>query len=474
MHNLQQFYINGEWVKPTEREVLDVYNPATDQVVSQICLGTADDVDLAVAAANQAFISFSQTSKAERIALLERILQAYDERKADLIAATTEEMGAPVGLSSQAQVPAGYNHIQVALKLLQKHDFDEVIGSTRIVKEPIGVCGLITPWNWPLNQIACKVAPAIAAGCTMVLKPSEVAPRTAHIFAEIMHAAGVPAGVFNLVDGLGAEVGEALSAHPRIDMISFTGSTQAGKKVSVAAAENLKRVSLELGGKSAAIVLDDADIDKVVSRCVKAVMSNSGQSCNAQTRLLVPQQSLAQAERVAEQTANAIRVGSPTNEKTVMGPVVSQQQWQRVQDLIQQALTAGAKLVAGGLGKPEQCSEGCYVKPTVFSEVTTSMQIAQEEVFGPVIAIMPYATEEEAIRIANDSIYGLSGGVYSADLDRAEAVAAQMRTGMVHLNGATVDGRVPFGGYKQSGNGREWGHYGMEEFMETKAIMGSE
>lgn len=474
MHNLQQFYINGEWVKPTEREVLDVYNPATDQVVSQICLGTAADVDLAVAAANQAFISFSQTSKDERIALLERILQAYDERKADLIAATTEEMGAPLGLSSQAQVPAGYNHIQVALKLLQKHDFDEVIGSTQIVKEPIGVCGLITPWNWPLNQIACKVAPAIAAGCTMVLKPSEVAPRTAHIFAEIMHAAGVPAGVFNLVDGLGAEVGEALSAHPRIDMISFTGSTQAGKKVSVAAAENLKRVSLELGGKSAAIVLDDADIDKVVSRCVKAVMSNSGQSCNAQTRLLVPQQSLAQAERVAEQTANAIRVGNPADEKTVMGPVVSQQQWQRVQSLIQQALTAGAKLVAGGLGKPEQCSEGCYVKPTVFSEVTTSMQIAQEEVFGPVIAIMPYATEEEAIRIANDSIYGLSGGVYSADLDRAKAVAAQMRTGMVHLNGATVDGRVPFGGYKQSGNGREWGHYGMEEFMETKAIMGSE
>ena len=474
MHNLQQFYINGEWVKPSEREVLDVYNPATNHVVSQICLGTAADVDLAVAAANQAFISFSQTSKDERIALLERILQAYDERKADLIAATTEEMGAPVGLSSQAQVPAGYNHIQVALKLLQKHDFEEVIGTTRIVKEPIGVCGLITPWNWPLNQIACKVAPAIAAGCTMVLKPSEVAPRTAHIFAEIMHTAGVPAGVFNLVDGLGAEVGEALSAHPRIDMISFTGSTQAGKKVSVAAAENLKRVSLELGGKSAAIVLDDADIDKVVSRCVKAVMSNSGQSCNAQTRLLVPQQSLAQAERVAEQAANAIRVGNPTNEKTVMGPVVSQQQWQRVQGLIQQALTAGAKLVAGGLGKPEQCSEGCYVKPTVFSEVTTSMQIAQEEVFGPVIAIMPYATEAEAISIANDSIYGLSGGVYSADLDRAKAVAAQMRTGMVHLNGATVDGRVPFGGYKQSGNGREWGHYGMEEFMETKAIMGSE
>ncbi|WP_415900567.1 aldehyde dehydrogenase family protein [Neptuniibacter sp. QD48_11] len=472
MNDLKKFYINGEWIKSSGNDVLDVFNPATNEVVSQISLGNNDDVDLAVDAAVAAFASFSQTSKEERVALLQRIITEYEKRAEALVEATTEEMGAPLGLSRQAQVPAGLGHFKAALSLLKKHDFTEVIGSTRIVKEPIGVCGLITPWNWPLNQITCKVAPAIAAGCAVVLKPSEIAPRTAHIFADIMHAAGVPSGVFNLIDGTGAAVGAALSAHPKIDMISFTGSTEAGKQVSIAAAANLKKVSLELGGKSAAIVLDDADFSKVISRCVRAVMGNSGQSCNAQTRLLVPESRLKETIEIAKKTADLIVVGDPQSEETVMGPVVSELQWQRVQALIQKGMDEGAELVAGGIGLPEGCSLGCYVKPTVFAGVTPDMTIAQEEIFGPVVSIMTYRSEEEAVAIANDSIYGLSGGVYSSDLERAKSIAAQMRTGMVHLNGAPVDIKAPFGGYKQSGNGREWGLYGIEEFMETKAILG--
>jgi acyl-CoA reductase-like NAD-dependent aldehyde dehydrogenase len=364
-------------------------------------------------------------------------------------------------------------HIKVALSVLKKTDFSETVGTATIVKEPVGVCGMITPWNWPLNQITCKVAPALAAGCTMVLKPSELAPRTAHIFAEILHEAGVPAGVFNLVDGDGPVVGAALSAHPKIDLISFTGSTQAGKQVSIAAAANLKKVSLELGGKSAAIVLDDADFNKVIKHSVKGVMGNTGQSCNAKTRLLVPQARLAETIEIARAAAESIQVGDPMVEGTQMGPVVSKLQWDRVQALIQKGIDEGAVLVAGGTGLPDNLGAGCYVKPTVFAEVTPQMTIAREEIFGPVVSIMTYDSEEEAIAIANNSIYGLSGGVYSADLERAKAVAAQMRTGMVHINGAPVDARVPFGGYKQSGNGREWGRYGMEEFMETKALLGS-
>jgi len=472
MNELKKFYINGEWIKPSGNEVLDVFNPATNEVVSQISLGNSDDVDLAVEAAVAAFPSFSQTSKEERVALLQRIITEYEKRAEALVEATTEEMGAPVGLSRQAQVPAGLGHFKATLSLLKKHDFTEVIGSTRIVKEPIGVCGLITPWNWPLNQITCKVAPAIAAGCTVVLKPSEIAPRTAHLFAEIMHAAGVPKGVFNLIDGTGPAVGAALSAHPKIDMVSFTGSTEAGKQVSIAAAANLKKVSLELGGKSAAIVLDDANFAKVIPRCVRAAMGNSGQSCNAQTRLLVPESRLDETIEIAKKTVDSIVVGDPQSEETVMGPVVSELQWQRVQNLIQKGIDEGAELVSGGEGLPEGCSSGCYVKPTVFAGVTPDMTIAQEEIFGPVVSIMTYRSEEEAVAIANDSIYGLSGGVYSADLERAKAIAAQMRTGMVHLNGAPVDIKAPFGGYKQSGNGREWGLYGIEEFMETKAVLG--
>lgn len=473
MHNLKKFYINGQWVEPNGSDVFDVFNPATDEVVSQICLGTQVDVDTAVDAAVLAFESFSKTDKAERIALLERIVECYAARAEELAIATTEEMGAPIGFSRQAQVMAGLGHIKVALSVLKKTDFNEVMGSTTVVKEPIGVCGMITPWNWPLNQITCKVAPAIAAGCTMVLKPSEVAPRTAHIFAEILDEAGVPAGVFNLVDGDGPVVGAALSAHPKLDLISFTGSTEAGKLVSIAAAENLKKVSLELGGKSANIILDDADFAKVIKRSVKGVMGNTGQSCNAQTRLLVPEDRLAETIEIARAAAQSVRTGDPMAEDTAMGPVVSQLQWQRVQALIQKGIDEGAELIAGGVGLPDGLDKGCYVQPTVFAGVTPEMTIAREEIFGPVVSIMTYKSEEEAIAIANDSIYGLSGSVYSADLERAKAVAAQMRTGMVHLNGAPADAKAPFGGYKQSGNGREWGRYGMEEFMETKALMGS-
>lgn len=473
MHNLKKFYINGQWVEPSGSDVCNVHNPATDEIVSQICLGDQVDVDRAVDAAVIAFDSFSKTDKAERVALLERIVKCYEERAEELALATTEEMGAPIAFSRQEQVGAGLMHIKVALSVLKKTDFSETVGTATIVKEPVGVCGMITPWNWPLNQITCKVAPAIAAGCTMVLKPSEEAPRTAHIFAEILHEAGVPAGVFNLIDGDGPVVGAALSAHPKIDLISFTGSTQAGKQVSIAAAENLKKVSLELGGKSAAIVLEDADFSKVIKHSVKGVMGNTGQSCNAKTRLLVPQARLAETIEIARAAAESIQVGDPMVEGTQMGPVVSKLQWDRVQALIQNGIDEGAVLVAGGTGLPDNLGAGCYVKPTVFAEVTPQMTIAREEIFGPVISIMAYDSEEEAIAIANNSIYGLSGGVYSADLERAKAVAAQMRTGMVHINGAPVDARVPFGGYKQSGNGREWGRYGMEEFMETKALLGS-
>ncbi len=473
MHNLQQFYINGQWVEPQGSEVLDVLNPANDQVVSQIRLGNRDDVDNAVAAAVNAFPAFSQTSREERIALLEKIVAGYSARLEELALATTEEMGAPISFSRQAQVMAGLGHIKVALSILKKNDFTEVLGTTTVVKEPVGVCALITPWNWPLNQITCKVGPAIAAGCTMVLKPSEVAPRTAHILAEILDEAGVPAGVFNLVNGDGPTVGAALSEHPDVDMVSFTGSTEAGKLVSVAAAANLKKVSLELGGKSANIILDDADFGKVIKRSIRGVMSNTGQSCNAQSRLLVPESRLAETIELARAAAESVTTGDPMSEETAMGPLVSKLQWQRVQALIQKGIDEGAELVAGGVGSPEGLETGCFVKPTVFANVTPDMTIAQEEIFGPVVGIMTYKDEEEAIAIANDSIYGLSGAVYSGDLERAKAVAARMRTGMVHLNGAPADAKAPFGGYKQSGNGREWGHYGMEEFMETKSIMGS-
>lgn len=474
MRDLQQFYINGQWLNPKGDQLLSVINPATEEVIATIRLGNNDDVELAVAAAKKAFPDFSQTSREDRIALLERIISVYKAHSDELASAITSEMGAPDMLAKKAQVAAGLGHFYAALKVLKNYAFEEVMGSTKVVKEAIGVCALITPWNWPLNQIACKVAPALAAGCTMVLKPSEIAPISAHIFADIMHEAGVPAGVFNLVDGDGAGVGSALTHHPDVDMVSFTGSTRAGTLVSQAAAETVKRVALELGGKSANIILDDADFEKAVSRGVKGVMSNSGQSCNALTRMLVPVDKMDEVIDIARRTAASIKVGDPLEATTVIGPVVSETQWHKIQGLIEKGISEGAELVCGGLGRPEGLTRGYYVKPTIFARVNNDMTIAREEVFGPVLSILAYQNEEDAIAIANDSLYGLSGSVWSIDLDRARSVAARLRTGMVHLNGAAADNAAPFGGYKQSGIGREWGAYGVEEFLETKALFGYE
>ncbi len=472
MKEALQFYIDGEWVDPVEPKTLDVINPATETAVGRISLGSQVDVDKAVAAARAAFESYSQTTKEERMELLGKIIAGYQARIDEMAQTITSEMGAPAWLAKAAQAPAGLAHFAGALEVLKNYEFTEQRGSTALIKEPIGVCGFITPWNWPVNQIACKVAPALAAGCTMVLKPSEVAPLSGMLLAEILHEAGVPKGVFNLVNGDGPTVGAALSAHPDIDMVSFTGSTRAGREVAKGAADTIKRVAQELGGKSANIVLDDADLETAVGGGVQACFMNSGQSCNAGTRMFVPADKHAQALEIAKAAAEAT-VAGPPEEKVKIGPVVSQLQWDRIQSLIQKGIEEGAELVAGGPGKPEGLETGYYVKPTVFGNVTNDMTIAREEIFGPVIAILPYETEEDAIRMANDTVYGLSGYVQSGDLDHANRVAARLRTGNVHINGAGPDFGAPFGGYKQSGNGREWGDYGFEEFLEIKAVMGA-
>jgi aldehyde dehydrogenase (NAD+) len=383
-------------------------------------------------------------------------------------------MGAPWSLAKYAQAASGPQHIAATLKVLKNFSFEEDHGSTRILKEPIGPCALITPWNWPINQIAVKVAPALAAGCTMVLKPSEIAPFDAMIFAEILDEAGVPAGVFNLVNGDGPTVGSALSGHPDITMVSFTGSTRAGIAVAQNAAPGVKRVAQELGGKSANILLDDADFGKAVKSGTNICFNNTGQSCNAPTRMLVPKERLAEAAAIAAATAEATVVGDPQDESTHIGPVISQLQWDKIQGLIQAGIDEGASLVAGGVGRPDGIETGYYVKPTVFSDVNNDMTIAREEVFGPVLSIIPYEDEDDAVRIANDTPYGLSGYVTSADLGRARAIAARLRTGMVHINSASLDSMAPFGGYKHSGNGREWGQHGLEEFLEVKSVFGFE
>jgi len=465
-----KFLIDGLWVDPVELKTLDVINPANEAVNGRIALGSAADVDKAVRAARKAFGAFSQTSREERIDLLQRILAEYQNRFGDLATAITEEMGAPASLAQRAQVPAGMGHIATAIEVLKTYKFEDDRGPTMIVKEPIGVCAFITPWNWPLNQIACKVAPAIATGCTMVLKPSEVAPFSGQIFAEIMQAAGVPAGVFNLVHGDGPGVGVALSSHPEVDMVSFTGSTRAGVEVAKNAAPTVKRVHQELGGKSPNIVLDDAVFAKSVTRGVSGMMTNSGQSCNAPTRMLVPSRRMGEAISVAKEVAESITVGDP-NGNHKLGPVVSEVQWKKIQGLIQKGIEEGATLVTGGPGRPDGLEKGYYVKPTVFANVTNDMTIAREEIFGPVLAILGYESIDQAVEVGNDTEYGLAAYVNGADLDQARSIAKRMRAGQVSINGG-ADNNAPFGGYKMSGNGREWGDYAFHEFLETKAILG--
>jgi aldehyde dehydrogenase (NAD+) len=470
MREYLQFYIDGKWVDPSEKKTLDVINPATEAVCGKIAIGNAADVDKAVKAAKKAFETWSQTSREERLEVLGRILAEYQKRFGDLATAVTEEMGAPASLAQRAQVPAGMGHLATAAQILKDFKFEEDRGQTMIVKEPIGVCGFITPWNWPLNQIACKVAPAIATGCTMVLKPSEVAPFSGHIFAEIMHAAGVPAGVFNLVHGDGPGVGVALSVHPDVDMVSFTGSTRAGVEVAKNAAPTVKRVHQELGGKSPNIILDDDVFTKSVARGVQHMMTNSGQSCNAPTRMLVPTKRMAEAMAAAKEAAEQVTVGDP-NGNAMLGPVVSEVQFNKIQTLIQKGVDEGATLVTGGVGRPEGLDKGYFVKPTVFGNVNNEMTIAREEIFGPVLAILPYENLDQAIAIGNDTEYGLAGYVNGADLEQARKVARRIRAGQVSINGGS-DMTAPFGGYKKSGNGREWGDFAFHEFLETKAILG--
>ena len=472
MRDMLKFYIDGEWVDPVTANAFEVINPATEEACGRISLGSAADVDKAVAAANRAAEEFAKTTREERIALLERILEIYATRHDEIATAIMEEMGAPWKLAKYAQAASGPQHIQATIDVLKTYEFEEQHGTTQIVKEPIGVCALITPWNWPINQIAVKVAPALAAGCTMVLKPSEIAPFDAMIFAEILHDAGVPAGVFNLVNGDGPTVGAALSGHPDVAMVSFTGSTRAGVAVAQNAAPTVKRVAQELGGKSANIILDDADFDKAIARGAANCFDNTGQSCNAPTRMLVPKARLAEAAEIAGKRAESTTPGDPQGENTRMGPVVSEVQWNKIQDLIQKGIDEGATLVTGGTGRPDGLDKGYYVKPTVFSDANNDMIIAREEIFGPVLTIIPYENEDEAVRIANDTPYGLSGYVSSGDLPRARAVAAKLRAGMVHINDASLDALAPFGGYKQSGNGREWGAHGMDEFLEVKSVYG--
>lgn len=472
MSNHLKFFIDGAWVDPMAPARLDVIDPSTEEPFTTISIGGRADVDRAVKAARDAFATFSLTDRFERLALLERILAIYNERFEDIAQAVSREMGAPLAFAREAQAAAGRAHLEATIAAFRTFDFVEQRGSTRIVKEPIGVCALITPWNWPLNQIVCKVAPAIAAGCTVVLKPSEVAPISGLIFAEVMEAAGTPKGVFNLVNGRGPEVGQVMAGHPDVDMVSFTGSTRAGIVVAKTAADTVKRVAQELGGKSANIILPDADLETAVVKGVEGCFGNSGQSCDAPTRMLVPADRHNEALHIARAAADAHKVGDPRAEDTVLGPVVSDIQYNKIQRLIELGIEEGALLVTGGPGRPEGLNRGYYVRPTVFGHVTPDMTIAREEIFGPVLSIMPYETEEEAIAIANDTVYGLAAYVQSEDIEHARQVAARMRAGSVYLNYPDWDTSAPFGGYKQSGNGREYADWGIHDFLEIKGIVG--
>jgi len=471
MKDCRYFYIDGKWVSPAKPRDFMVVNPATEQPIATISLGSAADVEKAVGAAKRAFASYSETTVGERLGFLEKIIEIYRSKINEMAETISQEMGAPISLSRSAQAPAGLAHFLEMVKELGQFKFENLKGSTLMRKEPIGVCGLITPWNWPMNQIACKVAPALAAGCTMVLKPSEIAPLSAYLFAQILDEAALPPGVFNLVNGDGPTVGSAISSHPDVAMVSFTGSTRAGVAVASAAVPTVKRVTQELGGKSANIILDDAD-QNAVKEGVQACFRNTGQSCNAPTRMLVPRSKMSEAAEVAKRVAEATRVSDPFAEGTNLGPLASKAQFENVQSMIDKGIEEGAKLVTGGPGRPDGVNKGYFVKPTVFSDVGNDMTIAREEIFGPVLCIIPYDDEDDAIRIANDTPYGLSGYVTSDDVDRARRVARRIRSGNVHINNARVDFGGCFGGYKQSGNGREWGEAGLEEFLELKAVFG--
>jgi aldehyde dehydrogenase (NAD+) len=473
-YEYRKFYIDGQWVAPAAPNDFNVINPATEEPAGVISMGSAPDVDRAVAAARRAFDSFSQSTRGERRALLQNILKVYKKRYADVANAIRDEMGAPAKLANGSQAGIGVGHISAMIDVLETFEFEERRGSTRLMLEPVGVCALITPWNWPINQVAAKVVPALAAGCTMVLKPSEFSPFSAIVWAEVMHEAGVPAGVFNLINGTGTEVGAALASHPDVDMVSFTGSTRAGTEVARLAAATVKRVHQELGGKSPNILLDDADFARAVKASVRHVFENSGQSCNAPTRMLVPANRLAEVESLAKKVTETVTVGDPTAQETDIGPVVSRIQFERIEGYISQGIAEGAKLVAGGEGRPEGLSKGYYVRPTIFSNVNNDMVIAREEIFGPVLAILPYRDEEEAIRIANDTPYGLAAYIWSSDLARASRVGRRIRAGRVTINGAAGDMNTPFGGFKRSGNGREWGEHGLRDFLEVKAVLGAE
>ncbi len=471
MSNHLKFFINGEWVEPAVPVALDVIDPSTEEPFTRIAVGSKADVDKAVAAAKAAFPAFSRWTQAERLALLKRILWEYEKRAEDIAQAVSREMGAPIAFARDSQVAAGHGHLSATITALETYKFTEDRGSTRIVKEPIGVVALITPWNWPLNQITCKVGPAIATGCTMVLKPSEIAPISGVIFAEVMEAAGVPKGVFNMVNGTGPDVGQVMAGHPDVDMVSFTGSTRAGIIVAKTAADTVKRVAQELGGKSANIILPDADLKQAVADGVTGCFGNSGQSCDAPTRMLVPRDRHDEALTVAKDAAEKLVTGDPQADGTDLGPVVSKVQFDKIQRLIEAGIAEGATLVTGGPGRPENLNRGYYIRPTVFGNVTNDMTIAREEIFGPVLSILPYDSEEQAIEIANDTPYGLAAYV-QGEPEHARKIAPHLRAGSVYLNYPDWDLFSSFGGYKQSGNGREYADWGIHDFLEIKSIVG--
>jgi aldehyde dehydrogenase (NAD+) len=478
MNNNAKFYIDGAWVNPTVAKPFGLISPATEEVIGEISMGSSADIDRAVVAAKAAFPKFSLTSRQERLALFDRIIAAFESRFEDMAAAITEEMGSPLLFSKKVQVPTPLEHFKELHRVLETYEFEYMMGSTRIVREAFGVCGFITPWNWPVNQVASKLAPALAAGCTVVVKPSEMAPLSSIILAEVLHDAGVPKGVFNLVNGDGATVGQAIAAHPDIDLVSFTGSTRAGILVAKAAANSVKRVHQELGGKSANILLPDVDLKKAVPAGVMRSFTNSGQSCQAPTRMLVHESQMDEAVGIAKQTAEAVVVGSPLAPETQLGPLINQTQFDRVQKFIQIGIAEGARLVCGGPGRPAGLNRGYYVRPTIFADVKPEMTLAQQEIFGPVLVMMSYKDEDDAIRIANGTPYGLAGYVWSGNLDTSRRIGARLRAGRIYLNnaphGKAQDVEAPFGGYKQSGNGRECGIFGLEEFLEIKAVIGYE